>query len=105
MKRSSWKRCEREIAKLLGGTRIPVTGRKGPDVEHPRLSIEVKSRKDLPAYLFIWLWQAEDGALAGKIPIVVLHSAHHCHRTDDLVLMRLSGLVQLLEASMEGRDG
>ena len=43
-----WKACERKVAALLGGTRIPVSGRgcgHSPDIEHERLSIEVKSRK------------------------------------------------------------
>jgi hypothetical protein len=46
-----WKTAERRIAKELGGTRVPVTGRgRGdvPDIEHPALSVEVKSRRRLP---------------------------------------------------------
>ena len=49
-----WKQAERRIAKLLGGRRIPITGRQRgdvPDIEHDALSIEVKSRKALPAWL------------------------------------------------------
>jgi hypothetical protein len=48
----SWKVCERRIAVELGGCRVPVSGRArgdNPDIEHPTLSIEVKSRKRLPA--------------------------------------------------------
>ena len=43
-----WKACERKVAALLGGKRVPVSGRArghSPDIEHERLSIEVKSRK------------------------------------------------------------
>lgn len=101
MKRSSWKRCERAIARILGGKRIPVTGRKGPDIAHPRLSIEVKSRGDLPAYLWDWLSQAADGAPAGRIPLVVLHRAGHVHVDDDLVVLAIEDLVAILE----GRSG
>ena len=49
-----WKTAERRIAELLGGQRIPVTGRQRgdtPDIEHAALSIEVKSRKSLPAWV------------------------------------------------------
>jgi hypothetical protein len=47
-----WKTCERRVAEVLGGKRVPVSGRvRGycPDVEHPTLSIECKNRKKLPA--------------------------------------------------------
>jgi hypothetical protein len=49
-----WKACERRVAALLGGRRVLVSGRtRGdrPDVEHPTLSIECKSRKKLPAWM------------------------------------------------------
>lgn len=97
MNRSSWKRAERAIAKILGGTRIPINGRKGPDIAHPRLAVEVKSRTDLPAYLWEWLGQAAEGAEAGKTPIVVLHRAGKSHLVDDLVVMRLADLPRLRE--------
>jgi hypothetical protein len=45
-----WKACERKIAEILGGVRVPVTGRQRgatPDVEHPSLSIEVKFPQEL----------------------------------------------------------
>lgn len=98
MNRSSWKRAERAIAQILGGRRIPINGRKGPDVAHPRLAIEVKSRGDLPAYLWDWLAQAADGAEAGKVPLVVLHRAGRAHLQDDLVVVKLADLSRLAEA-------
>ncbi len=42
-----WKQAERRIAAILGGRRIPVSGRgrgDNPDIEHPALSVEVKAR-------------------------------------------------------------
>ena len=48
-----WKACERRIADLLGGQRIPITGRQRgetPDIEHEALSIEVKLKKAFPAW-------------------------------------------------------
>ena len=97
MQRSSWKRAERAIARILGGTRIPVTGRKGPDVAHPTLSVEVKSRTDLPQYLWEWLGQAADGADESKVPVVVLHRAGKSHLGDDLVVLRLADMGRLPE--------
>lgn len=97
MNRSSWKRTERAIAAILGGKRIPVTGRKGPDISHPTLSVEVKSRTDFPGYLWDWLAQASDGADPSKVPVVVLHRAGRVHVDDDLVVLRLAHLVDVLE--------
>lgn len=97
MNRSSWKRAERAIAAILGGKRIPINGRKGPDVAHATLSVEVKSRTDLPDYLWAWLDQAADGAPEGRTPIVVLHRAGRAHREDDLVVLRLAHLVGMME--------
>jgi len=42
-----WKQAERRIAAILGGRRIPVSGRgrgDNPDIERPSLSVEVKAR-------------------------------------------------------------
>jgi hypothetical protein len=61
---TDWKRTERKVAALLGGVRVPVSGRArgdAPDVAHARLSIEVKSRKELPAWLMDAMVQAEAG--------------------------------------------
>lgn len=88
MKRGSWKRVERRIAARMGGKRIPVTGRRGPDVAHPWLAIEVKSRGDMPGYLWDWLKQAELGGDGSKLPVVVLHR-NGKHAADDLIAMRL----------------
>jgi len=95
MHRRSWKRCESRIAEIVGGRRIPVTGRKGADVLTDRLAVEVKARKSLPAYLLAWIEQAEAGAPDGRLPIVVLHQAGRPH-TDDLVMLRLSDFVEWL---------
>jgi hypothetical protein len=42
---TTWKHCERMIAKLLGGTRTGANGESRRDVEHAHWSIEVKHRK------------------------------------------------------------
>ncbi len=49
-----WKACERRVAELLGGRRVPVSGRQrgdAPDVMHEWHSIELKSRRRLPIWI------------------------------------------------------
>ena len=69
---TTWKHCERMIAKLLGGERTGCNGESRRDVEHPRWSVEVKHRKSLPEWLHSAMKQAEIEA-EHRVPIVVLH--------------------------------
>lgn len=94
----AWKRTEREVARHLGGRRVPVTGRQRgdtPDVMHDHLSIEVKHRKTLPA----WLLDAMDQANAAskspdQIAIAVLHQSG-ARFEDSLVLIELGPFSRL----------
>jgi hypothetical protein len=89
-----WKACERKVAALLGGTSIPVSGRgrgHSPDIHHERLSIEVKSRKKLPAWLEDAMKQAEACARDGQLPLIVLHQDGQRYQ-DALIVMRLKDL-------------
>jgi hypothetical protein len=93
----SWKACERRIAAELGGARIPVSGwtrGDAPDVAHPSLSIEVKSRKTLPGWLLDAVAQAEAWAGPDQLPVAVLHQDRSRY-SDALVVMRLSRLESL----------
>ncbi len=98
-----WKACERRIAELLGGQRIPVTGRQRgetPDIEHEALSIEVKSRKSLPAWLLDALNQAQAASKEDKkIPVVVLHQDHAPY-AHSLVVLKLKDFADHLKESM-----
>ncbi len=97
-----WKACERRIAKLLGGRRIPVTGRQRgetPDIEHETLSIEVKSRKSLPAWLLNALKQAQAASKEGKVPVVVLHQDHAAY-AESLVVLRLKDYSEHLKGAV-----
>ena len=94
MSERGWKRAERRIADLLGGRRVPVTGRQRgdvPDVAHQSLSVEVKSRKTLPAWIEDALQQAEASAGATQTPVAVLHQRGQRYR-EALVVMRLKDL-------------
>ena len=84
-----WKRAERRIAQLTGGHRVPVTGRRGqPDVAHPWLALEVKTRDRLPRWLVAALAQAQAVADRDQLPVAVLHE-HGARYRDALVVLRL----------------
>ena len=97
-RRRAWKRDESEIARLLGGERVPVTGRQRgyrPDVDHPWLSLEIKSWASLPQRVAEAMDQAEKAAAYAKrreqrdkLPIAVIHGKS-THRGNSLVVMRL----------------
>lgn len=90
MERGNWKNVERNLAKRLSGKRVPITGRtrgSTPDIEHPNLSIEVKSRKEIP----LWLKDAMDQTEKAnphndKIPIVILHELGKRHDNDYVII-------------------
>ncbi len=91
MPEKPWKRTERKVAARLGGRRVPVTGRSrgdAPDVAHDWLSVEVKHRRRLPAWIEDALRQAEAAARDGQLPVAVLHQRGRRH-AEDLVVLRL----------------
>ena len=97
-----WKACERRIAEILGGVRVPVSGRQRgatPDIEHSELSIEVKSRKSLPAWLLDALEQAQAASKNGELPVAVLHQDRKPYR-DALVVVRLEDFANYLKGKI-----
>ncbi len=94
-----WKACERKVAALLGGRRIPVSGRgrgDNPDIHHELLSIEVKSRKTIPGWLEDAMRQAEVSVKDGRLPVVVLHQDHVPY-AESLVILRLDDFADYLK--------
>ncbi|MDW8059233.1 MAG: hypothetical protein RMK01_04085 [Thermomicrobium sp.] len=90
MSERRWKRVERRVARLLGAQRVPVDGRgQAPDLTHPWLAVEVKSRQRLPQWLRSAMAQAVRTARPEQLPLVVLHQVGH-RWTEDLVLLRLA---------------
>ncbi len=93
---STWKAVERAIAARLGGRRVPVSGRQrgdAPDVEHEWLSIEIKHRKTLPAWLADAMDQAEKSASGNQLPVAILHQKQQDYN-DSYVVIRLGEFVR-----------
>ncbi|MCS7260607.1 MAG: hypothetical protein NZ765_07485 [Anaerolineae bacterium] len=83
-----WKATERTIARRLNGQRTGATGRSGADVVNGWLSVEVKTRRQLPKWLHEALQQARAGAGEGQLAVAILHQTGD--RYDDaVVLIRL----------------
>lgn len=94
-----WKAAERKIASLLGGKRVPVTGRQrgdAPDIAHPVFGIEVKNWKEFPAWLLDALNQAQQSSKEGQIPLVILHMKGTKYE-DSLTIMALRDTIRLME--------
>lgn len=88
----SWKSVERAIAKSIGGVRVPITGRargSAPDITHPDLSSEVKSRASIPGWLEEAVQQAEASARDGQLPVAIIHEDFRGFDTS-LVVVRLA---------------
>jgi len=93
----TWKRIERRVAELLGGVRVPVSGRQrgdSPDVMHPVFSIEVKHREKLPEWLFDAMQQADASNRGDQIPLVILHQKG-MPVSMSFAIVRLSDLIAL----------
>jgi hypothetical protein len=96
---TNYKQHERKTAALLGGKRnIDSKGSAAADVNHDFLSVECKTRKEVPQWLLGAMQQARRAAQAGQLPIVVLHP-HGGLYANDLVIMRLSDFVDWFGAN------
>lgn len=95
----SWKATERAVARLLGGERVPINGRirgSAPDVEHAALSLEVKHKRTIPAWIEDALAQAESSSTDGKLAVAVLHG-NGARYGKSLCVIRLEDLAELLQ--------
>lgn len=100
MSRTTWKRSEREIAKALGGRRVPVTGidRHGADVVTDLFSVQVKTGRNRPAYLREWLDGIRGTAQEAGRTGVVIWAANREPLRKAIVLMQLSDFVDYFGA-------
>lgn len=92
--RSNWKKHETDIAKAVGGERVPCNGESNQDVTHEVWSIQHKTRKDFPGWWRHAWEQAVRDCPEGKTPLVTLTDApgqgRKCKR---YVVMRLEDFV------------
>lgn len=101
--RSTWKALERRVADLLGGVRVPVSGRgRGdvPDIQHATWSVEVKLRANLPVLLTGAMAQAKAAAKGLKTPIVVIAGKNRDVRRA-LVVLELQDFCRLTGSGSE----
>jgi len=93
------KQAEHCVTKLLGERRVPASGRvrgDSPDLDHPTLIFEVKSRRKLPAWLEDAMGQAEASAGDGQLPVAVLHQ-DGCKYRDSFISWRLGAFAGYLK--------
>ena len=99
-----WKKAERVICRMFGGTRRGPMGRGECDCYHDWLSIEIKCRDKMPAYILEWMEQAEANAEPGKLPLVVWHKVGALYM-DSLVFLRAVDFLDWFNgASASGGD-
>jgi len=104
---ATWKVWERWWAELLGGVRVPVTGRQrgaAPDIDHPDFAIEVKYGNVMSSRLSLAVEQAvaaRDYTLehegVEKVPLVCITNRTKVQKIDQYVLMRAEDFVAWME--------
>lgn len=91
---------ERKFADLLGGKRIPVTGRhdqETPDLDVEDLAVEVKARTKLPELIKKAMTQAETAGIKhSKVPIAIFHEKGK-RFLDAYVIIRLDWFLKFYE--------
>lgn len=101
MTERSWKRTERAIATILGGKRVPIAGRRGADIAHRWLAVEVKHRRALPQWLKRAVAQAKAVATEHQLPVAILHENRERH-SSDLVVMALADFTDWFGEAPDG---
>lgn len=109
--RATWKASERRMAALLGGVRVPVTGRErgsAPDIAHEVYAIEHKYGRVMSPRLVTAVEQAEaaaeQAAREGKqlLPLVTIENVRAGRRDNGLfVLMRVEDFLRLTKVEGE----
>ena len=94
----NWKRFEREVARKLGGRRLPCDGSKdGIDVDVGPFKVQCKLGRRKPGYLTEWIdGIAETAKRKGAIGVVIWKQPGE--RVDDsIVLMKLKDFQHVKE--------
>lgn len=93
---SAWKDWERYWAGLLGGIRVPVSGRgRAPDIEHPVFAVEIKYGAVMSPRMTQAIAQADEASRhiittngVRKIPLVCISNRSGKRKLEHFVLMR-----------------
>lgn len=72
MPEKRWKEQERRIARLLGLSRRPNTGRGGPDLEGQWLVVEVSDRSRYPQWVIDKILKAKEWAKGDRLGVHIL---------------------------------
>lgn len=107
---SLWKKAERKICAMLGGTRRGPTGRGESDCCSDWLAVEIKNRK-MPTYIRRWMSQAIVNREPGHLPIVVWHNPGTAYQ-GSLVILQLDDFiawfgdsdVPIAQAAVDGEE-
>lgn len=94
MSAQRWKRHERAIAALLGGVRLPNSGRGQPDVLAGRLAVQVKTKQALPAWFTGAVDQSIRDAGPDRLPVVVIAHARRGHPTRRYLVVDLETVLK-----------
>ena len=87
MSAGRWKRQERQIAAALGAQRLPNNGAGQPDIRAHGWAVQVKMRKQIPAWLWAAVDQAQRDAEIGERAAVVLSEVTPGKRARRLVVL------------------
>ena len=89
-----WKKHERAVADLLGGLRLPNSGRGQPDVRASGMACQVKTTKALPAWLTGTVDQATRDAGEAELAVVVLNEVSRGRKARRLVVVDLGAQIE-----------
>ncbi len=87
MRAGRWRRQERQIAAALGAQRLPNNGAGQPDIRAHGWAVQVKTRKQIPAWLWAAVDQAQRDAEIGERAAVVLSEVTPGKRARCLVVL------------------
>jgi|SRR5579884_976110 len=104
MSDTRWKRAEREIAQALGGQRLPNNGTGQPDVLTATYAVQVKTTKQLPAWLVAAVEQARRDAGPDRLPLVVLNEVSQGRRARRLAVLDFDVWRQVLAGAAGAGD-
>ncbi len=91
-----WKAQERAVAAALGGRRLPNSGTGQPDVQLPGFALQIKTRRELPAWLWAAMEQAARDAGPDERPAVVLNQVTQGRRARRLLVIDLEIFAALI---------